>query len=216
MTHRKVLQVLKQAKYLSSRYYIAITNPPYVLRSNLNSRIGGYVQKNYPLSKTDLGATFIERLSALVKDQGILSMVTLQSWMFTPIFEKLRNRIINELCLQTMAHIGTRGFASISGDVVATSAFTLKKTTADADGAYVRLVDFTNEEEKRKAFIKLKDYPYFVNSSVFQEISGNTISYWLPSNFYKHFKKIPLKISQMLATGLLLAITKSLFVTGMK
>jgi len=41
----------------------------------------------------------------------------------------------------TMAHLGTRAFDSISGDVVSTTAFVLRNSTGNSAGDYIRLTD---------------------------------------------------------------------------
>ena len=60
-THQKVLQALKQADYLSPKYHVVIANPPYMGGKGMNSRLKTFAQDNYPDSKSDLFAMFIER-----------------------------------------------------------------------------------------------------------------------------------------------------------
>ena len=52
-----------------------------------------------------------------------------------------------------MAHLGARGFDSIGGEVVQTTAFTMTNTfIPDYKGAFIRLVDGDNEAEKAAMF----------------------------------------------------------------
>ncbi|MRT18250.1 class I SAM-dependent DNA methyltransferase, partial [Vitellibacter sp. q18] len=39
ITHQKVLQVLRQADYLSPKYHVVIANPPYMGKKNMNDRL---------------------------------------------------------------------------------------------------------------------------------------------------------------------------------
>ena len=106
LTHEKVLQVLNQADFLSPKYQVVIANPPYMGGKGMNGRMGAWVKDNYPDSKSDLFAMFIERGFDLLHYQGYSAMVTMQSWMFLSSYEKLRIRLLNEVTIECMAHMG--------------------------------------------------------------------------------------------------------------
>ena len=56
-----------------------------------------------------------------------------------------------------MAHLGSRGFDSIGGEVVSTTAFVMKNAAyPQYQGIYFRLVDGCSEAEKRDMFLKAK------------------------------------------------------------
>ena len=93
-THKKVLVALQQADYLSPKYHVVIANPPYMGGKGMNARLGAWAKDNYPNSKSDLFAMFIERNLELAIKQGTVGMITMQSWMFLSSFEKLRNLIL--------------------------------------------------------------------------------------------------------------------------
>ncbi len=148
-THEKVLKVLRQADFLSPRYQVVVANPPYMGGKGMNGRLGAWVKDNYPDSKSDLFAIFIERNLDLAMPAGNVAMITMQSWMFLSSFEKLRTRILGKHTITSMLHLGTRAFDSIGGEVVSTTAFVLEnKHRPEYKGAYVRLVDGKSEAEK--------------------------------------------------------------------
>lgn len=150
-THQKVLKVLKQAAFLSPRYHVVVTNPPYLGGKNMNSRLKVFAEDNYPNSKSDLFAMFIERCAKMCVKHGNVAMITMQSWMFLSSFEDLRKAILNEKTLVTMAHLGARAFDTIGGEVVSTTAFTLLNGhVKDYRGGFIRLVDGQNEAEKAR------------------------------------------------------------------
>nr|MDA3939566.1 restriction endonuclease [Spirochaetia bacterium] len=75
------------------------------------------------------------------------------SWMFLSSFEKLREKMINENTIITMAHLGARAFDSIGGEVVQTTSFVIEKEYREGyKGMYIRLVDGKNEAEKARMF----------------------------------------------------------------
>lgn len=148
-THDKVLKVLHQTDYLSPKYSVVVANPPYMGGKGMNARLGAWARENYPSSKSDLFAMFIERNLDLVVPAGAVAMITMQSWMFLSSFESLRVRILGHHTILSMAHMGARAFDSIGGEVVSTTAFVLENQhKPEYKGAYVRLVDGSSEAEK--------------------------------------------------------------------
>lgn len=194
-THQKVLQVLKQADYLSSKYHVVVANPPYIGGKGMNSRLGAWVKDNYPDSKGDLFAVFIERNLQLARKHGLVAMITMQSWMFLSSFEKLRAGILGQDTLLSMAHLGARGFDSIGGEVVSTTAFVLANSNdSEYKGSYVRLVDGNSEGEKESALreaIKNPNcgYLYYAKSADFSKIPGSAIAYWVSDKILEIFQQ---------------------------
>lgn len=154
-THDKVLTVLQQADYLSAKYHVVVANPPYMGGKGMNGRLGAWAKSNYPDSKSDLFAMFIERNLDLAIQQGSVGMITMQSWMFLSSYEKLRTFILDQHTILSTAHLGARAFDSIGGEVVSTTAFVLEnKHKPEYKGAYLRLVDANSEEEKSAMFLR--------------------------------------------------------------
>ena len=152
-TLSNIKQALKQADYLSPKYHVVIANPPYMGGKGMNGRMGAWVKVNYPDSKSDLFAMFIERNLELAVKKGAVAMITMQSWMFLSSYEKLRNSILDKHTIISMAHLGARAFDSIGGEVVSTTAFVLENAHhPEYKGAYVRLVDGNSEAEKQASF----------------------------------------------------------------
>ena len=151
--HTRVLTVLRQVKYLSPKYHVVVTNPPYMGGKGMNADLKKFAEAKYPDSKSDLFAMFIERCLELVQKHGTIGMITMQSWMFLSSFEKLRTKLLDEDTILSMAHLGPRAFDTIGGEVVQTTAFTLTNThIPDYKGAFLRLVDGNSEAEKSAMF----------------------------------------------------------------
>lgn len=151
--HQKVLAVIRQAEYLSPHYHVVVTNPPYMGSKGMNADLKKFAETKYSDSKFDLFAMFMERCLELVQKHGTIGMITMQSWMFLSSFEKLRTKLLDEDTILSMAHLGPRGFDTIGGEVVQTTAFTLTNThIPDYKGAFIRLVDGNSETEKSAMF----------------------------------------------------------------
>ncbi|MBF0397924.1 MAG: BREX-1 system adenine-specific DNA-methyltransferase PglX [Desulfobacterales bacterium] len=141
--------LLRQTEILVKKYDCVVTNPPYMGSKGMNPMLKDLAKDRFPDSKSDLFAIFIERALELSKNQGLVGMITMQSWMFLSSFEKLRERILDQKTILSMTHLGARAFDSIGGEVVSTTAFVLKNSHYPAyKGGYFRLVDGKSEAEK--------------------------------------------------------------------
>jgi type II restriction/modification system DNA methylase subunit YeeA len=200
MTQQKVLQALRQADYLSPKYHVVIANPPYMGGKGMNGRLGAWAKDNYPNSKSDLFAMFMERALVMSLKRGFMAMINMQSWLFLSSFESLRVKLLSTSTLITMAHLGERGFDTIGGAVVSTTAFVFENFHHPAKrGDYLRLIDGRSEAEKaRMARVAAKkpDCGWFYRASTldFKKIPGSPIAYWVSSALRNAFEKgYPLK-----------------------
>jgi type I restriction-modification system DNA methylase subunit len=126
-THKKVLKVLEQADYLSQKYHVVIANPPYMGSKSMNARLGKWAKDNYPDSKSDLFAMFMERTLEMTVHHGYMAMINQHSWMFLSSYEKLRIKLLANHKIDTLVHLGARAFDEIGGEVVQSVAFVLQK-----------------------------------------------------------------------------------------
>ena len=92
-----------------------------------------------------------------------------------------------------MAHLGSRAFDSIGGDVVSTTAFVLEKDGHTSQkGSYLRLLHYNSETEKKVAIIEaVKNtrcgWFYRTDSADFLKLPGKPIAYWLSKNVVRIF-----------------------------
>ncbi len=187
----KIAKALQQAEYLSSHYHVAIANPPYMGGKGMNGRLKSFAQDNYKDSKSDLFAMFIERNLDLAQKQGMVAMITMQSWMFLSSFEKLRESILDNHTILSMAHLGPRAFDSIGGEVVSTTAFVIEtEHHENLKGAYLRLIDGRNEAEKQAKLKAKRNEPFYASAADFKKIPGSPIAYWMPNFNIFDFGKV--------------------------
>jgi type II restriction/modification system DNA methylase subunit YeeA len=152
-THEQIMTALTQADYLSQKYHVVVANPPYMGGGNMNGKLSDFAKKQYLNSKSDMCTMFMERNLKMVIKQGNIAMITMQSWMFLSSYEKLREKIIKEATITSMAHLGARAFDSIGGEVVSTTAFVIENHHLPRKvGTFIRLVDGVNENEKKRKF----------------------------------------------------------------
>ncbi|WP_417536599.1 BREX-1 system adenine-specific DNA-methyltransferase PglX [Methylophaga sp.] len=150
-----LLPYVQQAWILAQRYDSVIANPPYMGSKGMNAALKKFAKDAYPNSKSDLFAIFMERAFSLLKPNGYNAQINMQSWMFLSSYEKLRGWLLQNATIITMAHMGSRAFDSISGEVVSTTAFVIENAAfPNYSGAYIRLVDAKSEAEKRRLLLE--------------------------------------------------------------
>lgn len=178
-------QVVVQAGYLSRSYAVVATNPPYMGSSNMGQVLSSWVKKHHPQAKSDLFAAFIERCLKLADaEHGLVSMITMQAWMFLGSFEKLRRHILCDIPPMTMLHLGERAFDSIGGEVVSTTAFVLEHgRSTDEVCEYVRAAPGNSEAEKehllRDALTGASDLRFSARPHTLLALPRARLAYWL-------------------------------------
>lgn len=180
--------LLLQAQILARQYDAVITNPPYMGASGMGARLSEYVKANYPDSKSDLFAVFIERCGDLLDEKGYQAMITQHAWMFLSSFERLRAKLQKEEMIN-MAHLGPRAFEEIGGEVVQTTAFVLQKHHLQGyKGCYARLIEPTTQDGKEAMFLA-ETNRYTAQQDNFSKIPGAPVAYWVSEKFIEIFER---------------------------
>ena len=182
----EIPKLIEQAIILTQGYDVVVTNPPYMAVSNAGAKVNDYVKKNFPDSKADMFAVFIERCGQMTKKNGYQAMITQHAWMFLSSFEKLRTKLL-AVDIVNMAHLGARAFEEIGGEVVQTTSFVIRKShIADYKGEYCRLIEPTSQQGKEDMFLAGENR-YAADQSNFSKIPGSPVAYWVSKNFIKCF-----------------------------
>ena len=175
-----------QGAILAQKYDVVVTNPPYMAVSNAGAKVNDYVKKNFPDSKADLFAVFIERCGQMAKKNGYQAMITQHSWMFLSSFEKLRTKLLT-VDIVNMAHLGARAFEEIGGEVVQTTSFVIRKShIAGYKGEYCRLIEPTSQQGKEDMFLAGENR-YAADQSNFSKIPGSPVAYWISDQLVHSF-----------------------------
>lgn len=186
MSRKQLDMMMMIYKILSQKYDVVCTNPPYMGGSGMNAKLSDFVKKNFPDSKSDLFACFIEKCGQLIKPNGFYAMITQHAWMFLSSYENLRKKLMLKTTID-MAHLGARAFDEIGGEVVQTTAFVMTGHIADYKGTYARLVDIVGENEKRELFLS-GDKRHTAKQENFSKIPGMPVAYWVSERMFKVFE----------------------------
>lgn len=177
----------KQADFLSRKYHCVVTNPPY-LGKGFCDVLKSYIIANYPNSKADTMAAFMERCLAFSVDNGKVGMINMQSWMFLSSYERLREDLLAKYNIDSLLHLGPNAFDEIKGEVVQCATFVIAKHKPDEfGGAYYRLIDGENSSEKEISFLKRNNEFINVSQNNFSKIPGSPIGYWVSEKIFSRF-----------------------------
>ncbi|WP_282804111.1 BREX-1 system adenine-specific DNA-methyltransferase PglX [Clostridium tetani] len=190
----KLPMIIKQAEIMSRKYEVCVTNPPYMSSGGATDKLKALLNNKFILSKTDLFAVFMEKVMWYLRNNGLYSMINQHSWMFISSYCDLRNKILNTETIINMIHLGSRSFDDISGEVVQSTAFIERKFfSCKYISRYVRLIDYSCSNEKRKQYLsvigdKNKNF-YEINSYKLKELPSCTIAYWINKKLLHIFNK---------------------------
>lgn len=195
----KINPILDEAICLAGMYDVVVTNPPYMAPTPVQKP---YVNRNYPNSKSDLFAVFIERCHEMNVLNGYQSMIVMPSLLFLSSFSKLREMLLDNVTINSLLHMG-RGIFGID---FGSTAFTLANNKVkNYKGQYYRLHERTfqyiDPEHIKYLFLEAKrgsnlryDFKIYdtENIPVLSKKEGNKILFVMNQNDFKLIPGVPL------------------------
>jgi len=169
------------AEIMDLKYEVVITNPPYMGTRGIGQKLVNYIKENFPDSKLDVFAVFIEKCMKFTRKGYYLSLVTPESWMFITSFYKLRKLIINTCTISTLNHLGFKAFETGFGTVAIVMS---KRILKNFIGTYIDL----NENEKNLDIAFFEEKRKYMSQSNYKKIPGWPIAYWVKDDLINTFK----------------------------
>lgn len=198
----QLLPLVKQAEIMAQKYDVVVTNPPYMGGSGMSNKLADFVKKNYPDSKSDLFAVFIEKGNIMVRPGGYNCMVTMQSWMFLSSFETMRQKIVSSTTITNLMHMENMVMGIAFGTAVTVFRNLL---CGEYIGTYNHITMADIEDGKPREFPVRGNRFAQVSTANFSKIPGSPIAYWLSDTFVSVFDNQTIgqiaKPRQGLATG---------------
>lgn len=182
---QELLPLVQQAKLLAKQYDAVIANPPYMGGKGMNTALKDFAKKQFPDSKSDLFAMFIERGFAWCKNSGFNSMVTMQSWMFLSSYETMREKLLQDRTLSCMVHMGN-GVMGIAFGTAATVMLNNHVNNYEGSFSYCENDD-VNEFGIPKQFPVQNERLKTAKPDEFQKIPGSPIAYWVSNTLRQAF-----------------------------
>ena len=192
--NRLLLPYMRIILALTDKYAAICMNPPYMGSGRFDATLSNYVKNNYPKSKADLFAVFMDVAIERLADCGKYGMINMHSWMFLSSFEDLRHALLDNQHIDSLLHLGPRTFDELSGEVVQNAAFVISKVDSiNNSGTYYRLVEGRDCGEKESMFFDAQsnhtERLYFANveQENFEKIPGSPFGYWVNKHALKAF-----------------------------
>jgi hypothetical protein len=139
------LGIAEAAEILAKEFTLVITNVPYLGRGRQNNIIREFCEQNYPAAKSDLATCFVERCIEFSAFGGTAALVTPQNWLYMGMYQRLRERLLDEVEWNSVVRLGTRAFETISGEVVNVALLTFSRSKPLAEHQFMGL-DVSNEQ----------------------------------------------------------------------
>lgn len=187
-------KLIRQAKLLSRKYWVCVTNPPYMGAGNMNRKLSDFVKKNYADYKSDMFSACMVRFTQMTEEKGYLGFLSPYVWMFISAYEKLRELFIQQKTIQTLIQFEYSAFEEATVPICTS---VLCNYYINKKGVYFRLTDYKGgmEVQREKMLEALNTHDkkmYFEsNATNFSKIPGEPISYWIDSNWFINFEKYP-------------------------
>jgi type II restriction/modification system DNA methylase subunit YeeA len=191
---RVVRPLAAQANMLERRYDCVVANPPYMGGKGMNGSLKRFTKQLFPISKADLFACFITRGIQLGKSEAMISMITMESWMFLSSYQDFRHELISRNSLFRLAHFPYDGRSpTVMGLNFGLSVISVCRAPIGGYKAgfccarYHELRDNGRPKEFPPRNERLKS----VTLEKFSKIEGSPIAYWVSDTVRGLFSNLP-------------------------
>ncbi|WP_269621360.1 BREX-1 system adenine-specific DNA-methyltransferase PglX [Zhongshania sp. BJYM1] len=179
-TATQLIPYVHQAVLLAHKYDAVVANPPYMGSKGMNADLKEFAKKEYPISKSDLFAVFMQRGFSLLNEAGFNAQVNMQSWMFLSTYSKYRSELLRAKEIDSILQIGFNSFPSMNTKIVLACAFSMRNLKVDGYyGKYIDLNSAGKSECKNLLFMNRDpDDDFIVDQNTFLSIPDTPIAYW--------------------------------------
>ena len=219
----KVSDALTFLEILTTKFDVAVANPPYTDSADFGKELKDFIDTNYkkPLKfNINLYAAFIKRCCELTNEDGKVGMIHPMTFMFIKTFEDVRKYILENTFISLFVDYGPDSinmFNDSGGFASAPAFYVLDKKQVNSDSIFISLDQYTrsSEEKNKKRYCLdalsdlIKSYKnkhiYIISQNKFKVIKSYPFIYWISNDFRKKFINKQLNdiinIRQGIATG---------------
>lgn len=102
--------IAKAGEILTKKYWLQITNVPYLSNRKQEKLISDYCEKNFFEAKDDLATVFLDKMLKSNIAYGTSSSVIPQNWLFLTSYKKFREKRLKNDTWDLVARLGAKGF----------------------------------------------------------------------------------------------------------
>ena len=182
--------LVQVAEIMSQKYYVVVTNPPYMSATYMPMNLKKFIQTQYSDFKNDLFSAFTRRIFEYVEVNGQIGLLMPYVWMFIASYEKMREYINSNANITSLVQLEYNAFEAAC---VPVAALTLCKTKIRTYGEYIKLSNFkgvdSQEPKTLEAVLDAKcGYRFTSTQSDFCKIPGAPMAYWVSESLIKTFE----------------------------
>jgi hypothetical protein len=150
-------------------------------------KIKDFAKSYFPDAKGDLFALFIERSFGFLKKNSLLSMVTMQSWMFLSSYKNFRKKLLGSYLVKSVAHLGPNAFPEITGPAIQVCCSIFSNLSIQnyfpVFGDYIR----GDSISKSKSIFNKENLYNNYSIKDFYKVPGLRLAYWVSSKIFSSF-----------------------------
>ena len=177
--------LVEVAEALAQKYDVVVTNPPYMGGSNMSTKLVSFLKKKYQDSKFDFSAVFLKRCQEMTRIGYMYSLVIPQSILFLIAYKQMRFKMLQEVGITSLIHLGTGAFDNGFGTI----AFTMRNSRKpEENGRFFDLRSGISEWEKLDILFEEKQ-SYINNASDMSKLPNSVIAYWCSNRVIKIFSE---------------------------
>ena len=189
-------------KILTTRYEIAVANPPYIDSRDYGDELREFLDLNYRRSENyykNLFAVFIKRTSEFVTKGGKFGLIHPRTFMFLSSFEDSRNLILNKFQINIFVDYG---LSNLFGSVMVDPCFYIIESSdiKNEHSIFIGVDEYTRTPLERfkkeytlealSDFIESKPnkHLFLVDQKDFRLIDSHPFIFWISDSFRHKFK----------------------------
>lgn len=168
----EVIDTVSEEKGNIKQFYgaceIIITNPPFATVKGMDKKLNMYLKKNYPLSNSDLSASFILKCGRFLKPKGSALMVVQNSWMFLDSFTNFRINVLSNYWFSEILDLGSGAFLDLSGEKSSVALIKFCHFNINNEIEYISLKNRTIEKKINGLLSQSFETHYLKQSAILQ------------------------------------------------
>jgi hypothetical protein len=186
----KISLLIQQAKVMSQKYDVVVTNPPYLSRrKGMNNPLIKYVDEKYVNGKMDMFSVFILKNLEYAKCNGFIAMMTPFVWLYLTSYINLRKYILSSKEIVNLIQPEENSFKDAT---VSLTTFVLRNSKISQKGVFIKLSDFQGTENQPQKLLEAKKnihvyYRYEKTTEFFLDMPDYRIIFWISESVKRNF-----------------------------
>lgn len=100
----------------SGKNVIFLTNPPFMGKRDMDSKVKVFLQDRYPMAKGDMCFSFLLEMMRQIKPNDTIAVVAQNGWLNLSSLKDFRVNIIQNIFLRSCVDLGSNAFKNINGE----------------------------------------------------------------------------------------------------